>query len=132
MLVLSALPDDATRLLQLPEPLSAISVRLRHIGPTGQQRFHDKMVQQGVLKAGAGFEINSGRHDAFLKALSERYILGWEGDFRLTDADAETPEFSHEEMAKILGKFGSAYLAVLNAMTEESAFFSQNGDGSHG
>lgn len=132
MLNLSQLSGEKRRWIALPEPLSGVNLQVRHVGPREQQAFRRKMIDDGILKSDAQFEVNRGRERAFYRDFAKRYVTDWSGDVRLAEGDTEAPAYDHEKMGEVFETYGTAFVAVTNALADEAPFFSTNGASSPG
>jgi len=120
---------EKRRWIVLGGALAGVEIEIVHVGPRDQERFRQKMVSAGILRASEGGQsINRGREDDFFRSFAERYVTDWRGEIR--QGDDTSPAYSPEAMGRVLGAYSVAFEQVTKALAEEADFFSVNGDGS--
>ena len=100
--------------------LRGVEVLIKNASPREAERFRQRLVRQGVLRAGRdeGWQINAGREDDFFRMFADYYILDWKGDIK-----PEGTDYSAEAMGRVLGASQAAFEQISNAISEESDFF---------
>ena len=109
--------------------LGDMEVLIRHVGPKDQERFRQKMIHEGIIKKQEGVEINSGRFEAFCSSFVRQYVMDWRN---VVIEGVENPPYAEATMASLTAQWNSVMASIGEALREEAAFFSPNGDGSPG
>lgn len=123
---LSSIDQDRSKWVRLG--LNDMEAQVKHSGPSDQERFRQKLVRAGIMKqVRDSISINNGRGDDFFRAYAEQFITDWRGVEMNGEAN---PKYDLDLMGKILGKSGTAFAAVREAIEDETDFFSGNDSGS--
>lgn len=106
--------------------LDDMEVEIRHQGPRDQERWRQKMAARKILKRSKDGtpEIAKGQEEAFFRAYAEEFITDWRN---VILSGQENPPYDVAVMGKILGQSSGALTAVMEAIGDESGFFSRNG-----
>jgi hypothetical protein len=96
---------------------------LKYASPRESDKFRRSLMAKGIMRQkDGGLEINAGRESDFYRAFAEQYVLDWRGQIRPAGT-AYTPEL----MARVLAGHGGILRAIQEAISEDEAFFGNNG-----
>lgn len=132
---LSILEQPMHQTVTLSGILAGFELQLRHRGVRERERFHDKLLRDGIMKKTQhGEDINAGRMSDFVAAFAEAVVVGWNVPerFRAADSKDTNPPYDAKELAKILDVSPDSVTQLFKAAVEETGFFSPNGNGSQG
>ena len=127
MLDLSTLKQEHTRWVGVAA-FPDVRLMVRHVGPEAMEKFRQKLVRAGIVKKDEGLQWNDGRFADWCAAVATECMVDWEGvKLNPEDSGAYTPDGGKELLLRVHG----AGRAVMEALTDEAGFFSENGSGSH-
>jgi hypothetical protein len=129
---LSSLQQEHSRWVRLGGALEGVEVQLRHRTMREREQFERRMISTGIMKKDGG--VNQGRLSDFISAYTEHVIIGWRipDRFLSEEAKGQIPTYQPEEMAKLLDASPASLDLIVTEVKDETAFFSQNGNGSPG
>jgi hypothetical protein len=104
--------------------LGDMEIEIRRVGPAERDRYHNKMVRDGVMRPeDKGGGINTGREMAFYRAMAETYVTDWK-NVRMGGEDGVP--FTHERMGIALAQSNALVRAVTSAVAEDADFFDES------
>lgn len=124
---LTTLDQSRQRWVPLAGVLRGVELLVKHASPREQERFRQRCVREGIFsgKANTGMNITNGREDDFFQRIAENYILDWRGDIK-----PEGTAYDAQKMGRVLASSLDAFNQVMEAIGEDTDFFSQRNGGS--
>lgn len=113
---------------QLPFPLRGMEVLVRYASPEYGEKFRRHLLTRGIhMQAGEKSILVPGRDQDYVLEFCKFYVQDWKGATR--GENGPDAPYSPEALAKVLLKVHSAFEAVTGFISQEEAYFSENGSG---
>ena len=123
-LYLEELGQERKAWIALTGPAEGVEVLVKYASPEQRTRFGRKMIQRGLMRHGKDGRIESvpGREKEYAQEFARFYIEDWRGAIQ-----PEGVAYDSEKMAAVLMAISSVGERVLQAIEDETLFFSTNG-----